>query len=42
MLYAEEMSVAEAAEAFGWSRAKVKVRAFRARRALARVLKRFL
>lgn len=42
MLYAEEMSVAETAEIFGWSRAKVKVRAFRARRALGRVLKRFL
>jgi RNA polymerase sigma-70 factor (ECF subfamily) len=42
MLYAYEMTVAEAAEVFGWSRAKVKVRAFRARRALNRVLKRFL
>lgn len=42
MLYAEEMSVAETAEVFGWSRAKVKVRAFRARRSLSRVLKRFL
>lgn len=42
MLHAHEMSIAEAAEAFGWSRAKVKVRAFRARRSLGRVLKRFL
>lgn len=42
MLYAQEMSVAEAATAFGWSRAKVKVRAFRARRSLGRILKRFV
>ena len=42
MLHAYEMSVAETAEVFGWSRAKVKVRAFRARRSLNRVLKRFL
>lgn len=42
MLHAYEISVAEAAEIFGWSRAKVKVRAFRARRSLNRILKRFL
>jgi len=42
MLYAEEMTIAEIAEVFGWSRAKVKVRAFRARHALRRILKRFL
>lgn len=42
MLHAEEMTVAEIAKAIGWSRAKVKVRAFRARRSLARVLKRLL
>lgn len=42
MLYAHEMSVAEVAQVFGWSRAKVKVRAFRARRFLGRTLKRFL
>jgi RNA polymerase sigma-70 factor, ECF subfamily len=42
MLYAEQLSVAEAAEVFGWSRAKVKVRAFRARRMLNKVVKRFL
>lgn len=42
MLYAEEMSVAEVAEIFGWSRANVKVRAFRARRVLARTIKRFV
>jgi RNA polymerase sigma-70 factor, ECF subfamily len=42
MLHGQEMSVADIAEIFGWSRAKVKVRAFRARRALNRMLKRFL
>ena len=42
MLYAQEMSVAEVAQVFGWSRAKVKVRAFRARRLLGRTLRRFL
>ncbi len=42
MLYVEEMTVTEIADAFGWSRAKVKVRAFRARLALRRILKRFL
>jgi RNA polymerase sigma-70 factor (ECF subfamily) len=42
MLYAEEMTITEIAEVFGWSRAKVKVRAFRARHALRRILKRFL
>lgn len=42
MLYAHEMSVAEVAQVLGWSRAKVKVRAFRARRLLGRKVKRFL
>jgi len=42
MLYVEEMSVTEIAEVFGWSRGKVKVRAFRARHALRKVLKRIL
>jgi len=42
MLYVEEMTVTEIAEVFGWSRGKVKVRAFRARRALRKILKRFL
>ena len=42
MLHGQEMSVADVAEVFGWSRAKVKVRAFRARRSLKRILKRFL
>ena len=39
MLYAEEMSVNETAKALGWSASKVKVRAWRARRSLRRVLK---
>jgi RNA polymerase sigma-70 factor (ECF subfamily) len=34
----EEKSVKEAAELLGWSRTNVKVRAFRARRRLAKVL----
>src|SRR5207245_9776678 len=34
MLYAEEMSVADIAEVFGWSKSNVKVRAWRARTAL--------
>ena len=42
MLYVEEMTVTEIADAFGWSRAKVKVRAFRARRALRRIVRRFV
>jgi RNA polymerase sigma-70 factor (ECF subfamily) len=42
MLYAEEMTVAEVASVFGWSRAKVKIRAFRSRRALRKTLRKFL
>jgi RNA polymerase sigma-70 factor (ECF subfamily) len=42
MLYAQEISVAEVASIFGWSRSKVKIRAFRARRSLGRSLKNFL
>ena len=42
MLYVEEMSVAEVADVFGWSGAKVRVRAFRAKHSLKRILKRFL
>lgn len=42
MLEVEEMSIAEIAETLNWSRSKVKIRAFRARSALRRVLKRFL
>lgn len=42
MLYAEEMSVAEVAEQFGWSVSKTKVKAWRARHGLKKVLKRYL
>ncbi|MEO8649861.1 MAG: sigma-70 family RNA polymerase sigma factor [Acidobacteriota bacterium] len=42
MLYAEEMSVAEAAEAFGWSISKTKVRAWRARCALRKIVGKLL
>jgi len=42
MLYEEEMSVGEIAKVTGWSSSKIKVRAFRARRLLRRVLKRFV
>jgi RNA polymerase sigma-70 factor, ECF subfamily len=41
MLYAEEMSVAQVRELTGWSSAKIKSRAFRARHSLQKVLKRF-
>jgi RNA polymerase sigma-70 factor (ECF subfamily) len=42
MLDAEEMSVSEVAEITGWSNAKIKVRAFRARHALRKILRKFL
>jgi RNA polymerase sigma-70 factor (ECF subfamily) len=42
MLYAEEMSVNETARSLGWSASKVKVRAWRARRSLRKVLKTLL
>jgi RNA polymerase sigma-70 factor (ECF subfamily) len=42
MLYADEMSVAEIAALLGWSRSKVKIRAWRARNALRRVLGQYL
>ncbi len=42
MLYAEEMSVADAATQLGWSVSKIKVRAWRARHALRRIVKRYL
>ncbi|MEP6705699.1 MAG: sigma-70 family RNA polymerase sigma factor, partial [Acidobacteriota bacterium] len=42
MLYAEEMSIAEIAEVTGWSQSKVKIKAWRARRAMRRVLNKFL
>ena len=42
MLYADDMSVAEIADLLGWSRSKVKIRAWRARNALRRVLGQYL
>jgi RNA polymerase sigma-70 factor (ECF subfamily) len=42
MLYADEMSVADIAALLGWSRSKVKIRAWRARNALRRVLRQYL
>ncbi|HEY0428501.1 MAG TPA: sigma-70 family RNA polymerase sigma factor [Pyrinomonadaceae bacterium] len=42
MLDAEEMSVGEVAEITGWSKSKVKVRAFRARNSLRKILRKFL
>ena len=42
MLDAEEMSVGEVAEITGWSKSKIKIRAFRARNALRKVLRKFL
>lgn len=42
MMYADEMSVADIAEVFGWSRSNVKIRAWRARAALRSVLRKFL
>jgi RNA polymerase sigma factor (sigma-70 family) len=38
----EELSVSEIAETLGWSEAKVKIRAFRARQALRKVAERML
>jgi RNA polymerase sigma-70 factor (ECF subfamily) len=42
MLDAEEMSVGEVAEVTGWSKSKVKIRAFRARGTLRKILRKFL
>jgi len=42
MLYSDEMTTADIAEVFGWSRSNVKIRAWRARAAVRKVLKRFL
>jgi RNA polymerase sigma-70 factor (ECF subfamily) len=42
MLDAEEMSVSEVAEITGWSSSKIKIRAFRARSSLRKILRRFL
>ena len=42
MLYVEEMTIAEIARVTGWSQSKVKVRAWRSRNALRRVLRKFM
>jgi len=42
MLYAEELTVAEVAETLGWSKSKVKVRAWRARHTLRGITKKYL
>ena len=42
MLYEEEMSVGEISKLTGWSSSKIKIRAFRARRRLRKILKRFV
>lgn len=42
MFYVEELSVAEIGQLLGWSRSKVKIRAWRARNGLRKVLKRYL
>ena len=42
LLHAEELSVREIAQLTGWSEAKVKIRAFRARAVARRAIKRLL
>jgi len=42
MLYVDEMSIAEIATLLGWSSSKVKIRAWRSRNALRRVLNQYL
>jgi RNA polymerase sigma factor (sigma-70 family) len=42
MLEVEEMSVKEVAEVTGWSKSKVKIRAFRSRNALRKIVKNYL
>jgi RNA polymerase sigma-70 factor (ECF subfamily) len=42
MLYADDMSVADIAEFLGWSTSNVKIRAWRARAALRKILRRYL
>jgi RNA polymerase sigma-70 factor (ECF subfamily) len=42
MLYVEEMTVSEIATLTGWSQSKVKIKAWRARNVLRRVLKKYL
>ena len=42
MLYVEEMSVAEIADVTGWSQSKVKIRAWRSRNVMRKILRKFL
>ncbi|MBX7172285.1 MAG: sigma-70 family RNA polymerase sigma factor [Pyrinomonadaceae bacterium] len=42
MIHVEEMSVGEVSEITGWSKSKIKVRAFRARHALRKIIHKFL
>ena len=42
MMYAEEMSVGEIADVLGWSKSNVKIRAWRARGALRKILRKIL
>jgi RNA polymerase sigma-70 factor (ECF subfamily) len=42
MIYVDEMSVAEVGEFFGWSKSKVKIRAWRARNSLKKTLRKYL
>lgn len=42
MIYAEEMCVADIADALGWTRSNVKIKAWRARQALKKVLRKYL
>lgn len=42
MLEIEEMSVKEVADVTGWSKSKVKIRAFRSRNALRKILRKYL
>lgn len=42
MLHSDEMSISEIAALLGWSRSKVKIRAWRARNALRRILGQYL
>lgn len=42
MMYAEDMSIADIADTLGWTRSNVKIRAWRARASLKKLLKRYL
>jgi RNA polymerase sigma-70 factor, ECF subfamily len=42
MLYEEEMSVGEISDVTGWSISKIKIRAYRARKVLRKILKKFV